>query len=167
MVSDENSCTLPEVTEALACYSSDVTLTAIVKKDISQIWSDVSSSLYKRLFNPSVSPILLWRSVEVNRFVGRDLTAKSRDSKQLHKIATHANLFIAHLVFQEIQNQGLTLFKDDINPDDYSLLLPSIIESQLKITQEKLAGFPASTRLGVFFKNPTKCTEFKREILGT
>lgn len=166
MVSGENSCTLTEVTEALACYSSDVELTAIVKKDISQIWSDVSSSLYKRLFNPSVSPIRLWRSVEISRFVGCDLTAKSKDSKQLHKIATHANLFIVHLVFQEVQNQGLDLFRDDINPDDYNLFLPGIIESRLKITQEKLAGFPASTRLGVLFKNPTKCAELKREILG-
>ncbi|EKU96932.1 AIPR protein [Leptolyngbya sp. PCC 7375] len=165
MVSSETSCTLTEVTKAIACCSSDVKLAAITKKDISEIWSDTSSSLYKRIFNSSVSPIKLWRSVEVYRFVEDYLNLKAKESKMLKKITTHADLFIIHLVFEEINNKHISVFQDDLKSEDYDLLLPSIIESQLENVQQKLEKFPASTRLGIFFKNPNKCTALKREII--
>lgn len=163
MVSNENSCTLTEVTIALACFNSDLEISVIAKKDISEIWSDTSSSLYKTIFNDSVSAIQLWRVVEVYRLVEKELLNIARKSKLLDKIATHGNLFIVHLVFQIIKKQNIDLFRADFRSGDYELFLP-IINNLTDEIYKYLSNESNSIRLGIFFKNSNKCQDLKQKI---
>ncbi len=122
MVSNESSCTLTESTTALSSYSGNLELISLAKKDIAEIWSDTSSSFYKQIFNPSVSAIKLWRTVEIYRLVKKYLFRKSKDSKLHKKISDHADLFVAYLVFNDIKDKKVNIFNPDIDSEDYELL---------------------------------------------
>lgn len=164
MTSNESACTLMEATKALACSSNDVELSVTLKRDISEIWSDTSSSLYKRIFNSGVSPVQLWRNVEAYRIVQTCLAEHSKESKEIKKVATHADFFITHLVFQSIKDGDINIFQDDFRSEDYDLFLPKLIKRHLESVQQHLGKLPASTRLGVFFKNRKKCIDLKQAI---
>lgn len=164
MISDDSSCTLAELTRALACSSNSVELAVIIKRDISEIWGNTASSLYKRLFNNSVSPVQLWRSVEVYRLVREYLDSKSKESKKLKKTTTHADFFITHLVFQKVKDGDVDIFQDGFCAEDYTLFLPKILDNQMDRVQQQLDKLPPSTRLGVFFKNLKKCESLKERI---
>ncbi|MEM9213272.1 MAG: AIPR family protein [Cyanobacteria bacterium P01_F01_bin.150] len=166
MISSENSCTLLEATEALVCNNDDLNLVVILKKDVSEFWADTSSSLYKRIFNAGVSPLNLWRSIEVYRSVKKHLQDRSNESKLVNKITIHGNFFLTHLVFHDINQGSINIFQDDIKHEDYELFLPQIIECKLDAVHNQLKRLPSSTRLGIFFKNNKKCTDLKSKIIG-
>nr|WP_242047526.1 AIPR family protein [Coleofasciculus sp. FACHB-SPT36] len=164
MVSNENSCTLSEATIALACFNPDLGLSVIAKKDISEIWGDTSSTLYKIIFNNSISSIQLWRVVEVYRIVENELKVRSKESKSFDKIANHANLFILHLVFQSLEEQKINIFNPDFKAEDYELFLPKIITNITNAVHEFMQKEHPSTRIGIFFKSNNKCQELKQKI---
>lgn len=174
MVSNENSCTLTEVTQALGCLNNDVKLTAALKKDISEIWSDTSRPLYKKIFNPTVTPLQLWRSVEVHRIVRKlsqeklkENKPKSKAYKIISKISEHADLFFLYLVFRDLEKSQFNIFQDDFSSKDYDLFLPLAIERRLEMLHDRLRKMPSRTRFGVFFKTPAKCVSLKQEMLDT
>lgn len=164
MVSNENACTLNEATIALACFNPDLGLSVILKKDISAIWADTSSSLYKTIFNNSVSSIQLWRCVEIYRIVKKELESQAKNSKLFDKISTHGDLFIVHLVFQSIKKQSIDIFNHDFQANDYALFLPEIITKITSAVHKFMEGESSSMRLGTFFKNNNKSQELKRKI---
>lgn len=164
MVSNKNACTLTEATIALACFNPDLGLSVIAKKDIGEIWANTSSALYKTIFNNSVSSIQLWRTVEIYRRVENELKLQAKESRLFDKIATHANLFIIHLVFQSIKKQNINIFNPDFKTEDYEIFLPKIITNLTNAVYEFMEKEHPSTRLGIFFKSNNKCQELKQKI---
>ncbi len=167
MVSNENACTLTEATIALACFHSELELAILAKKDVSDFWKDTSSSRYKTIFNSSVSPVQLWRTVEIYRFLEKKLVIKAKESKIFSQICNHGNLFILHLIFQVIQKQNIKVFDNIFRYEDYELVVNPIIQEQLNIVCKCLENRPAYTRLGILFKSNNKCEELKQEIVAS
>jgi hypothetical protein len=157
----EEGCTLDEATVALACAQKDVNLCVQAKREVSRLYDDISQPPYKLLFNGSVSPLRLWRCVEVLRLVDTDLKIHQVALEGKDRlIAIHGNRFILHLVFRALGNL-----------DDPALDFDEVKELMAKATREMLeqtiigkekmfaSSYPAN-----FFKNATKCKELAAKI---
>ncbi|MEL6491931.1 MAG: hypothetical protein AAFQ95_18405, partial [Cyanobacteria bacterium J06621_3] len=100
------------------------------------------------------------------RFVKQCLAERAQESKSMKKVTTHADLLITHLVFANIKNSGMNIYQDEFRTKDFDLFLPKVITTQIdEVHQYLTSNFPASTRLGVFFKNPKKCAALKATLV--
>ena len=156
----DEGCTLDEATIALACAQEDTNLCVQAKREVSKLYDDIQKVPYKLLFNNTVSPIRLWRSVEVLRIVDSalkntfDLEGKDR------LIAIHGNRFILNRVFQRIKD----LDDVSVNFEDVKETLPHIIKDVSEKTiraKEELYGTSYAANL---FKSPNKCKELAKKI---
>lgn len=157
----EEGCTLDEAAIALACRQEDVTLVVFAKAAQGRLYDDVTKPPYTALFNPSVTPYRLWRSVEVMRLVDTTLKGCQNDlSGRDHYIAIHGNRFILHTVFRSLTglDSPTTNFenmKSDIVAQAQEILTRTI-EASNKL-------FP-DTYAGNLFKNATKLKSLAGEI---
>ncbi len=67
-------CDLTEATVALAC-ASGLREAVLAKREIGQLWEDITATPYKTLFNASVSGAQVWAAVQTMRQVEQDLRA--------------------------------------------------------------------------------------------
>lgn len=156
----EEGCTLDEATVALSCAQEDTNLCVQAKREVSKLYDDIQKTPYKLLFNPSVSPIRLWRSVEVLRIVDSILKNQSDLEGKDRLVAIHGNRFILHRVFQQIT--GL----DDTTADFEKVKerLPDMIREILRKTiraKEELFGSSYAANL---FKSANKCKELSKKV---
>jgi len=157
----DEGCTLDEAAVALACAQRDVALCVQAKREVGRLYDDIQHPPYKILFNPSVSALRLWRSVEVMRLVDETLRKQATEYGKDRLIAVHGNRFILHLVFRALGSY------DSVKQPDFEEVKKSISDVTLDILtkttteKEKLAAssYPAN-----FFKNATKCKELESRI---
>lgn len=167
IVTDTQTCTLQEATVALACANSAIDLSILAKKDIDKLWSNVSREPYKTIFNGDLKAIKLWRSVLIYRAFLSDIEARKNAATDKRELALyeHGDLFILHVIFQQIRNDVLLV--EDFKFDNYEQkTLPALIEQSVKSTLKTLeADYPTSPPARLF-KSLKKCKELKEKISG-
>ncbi len=159
--SPEEGCSLDDAAVALACAQKDVGLCVQAKREVGRLYDDIQQAPYKILFNPSVSALRMWRSVEVMRLVDEALKRKASFEGKDRLIAVHGNRFVLHLVFQSLGNY------ENTGPLDFEAVkkrIPELtFEALAKVTAAKekqaASSYPAN-----FFKNATKCKELEAAI---
>lgn len=165
LTTGEYGCDLADATVARACEQSDLSYAVQAKREIGRLWEDTDKPPYKVLFNPSVSGLSIWKSVQALRVMEDELKNIERDSDDGRNrlLAIHGNRFIAHLVFSlsgnELDEQDLEL------TDEYK----KRIEKQTREVYVKLTNtvndlYPDSY-LASLFKNGRKCQLIKDKYL--
>ena len=158
----EEGCTFDDAVVALACAQEDSGLCVQAKREMVQLYDDITQTPYKKLFNASVSALKLWRAVEIMRVVGETLREQANLEGKDRLIAVHGNRFILHLVFR-----ALNKF-DSVPQDEFEKMKKRIPEIALEMlasttaekeTQAK-GSYPASV-----FKNASKCKGLAEAIL--
>ena len=65
--SPDEGCNLDDAAVALACAQKDVGLAVQAKREVGRLYDDIHQAPYRALFNPSLTALRMWRSVEVMR----------------------------------------------------------------------------------------------------
>lgn len=159
--SPEDGCSLDDAAVALACAQKEVGLCVQAKREVGRLYDDIQQAPYKILFNPSLTALKMWRSVEVMRSVDEALKKQASREGKDRLIAVHGNRFVLHLAFQSLgdfENTSQEVF------EEAKKQIPTLtLEALAKVTsaKEKLAptSYPAN-----FFKNATKCKELEASI---
>jgi hypothetical protein len=157
----DEGCTLDEAAVALACAQKDVNLCVQAKREVSRLYDDISQAPYKVLFNASVSPLRLWRCVEVLRQVDETLKAYQVELEGKDRlIAVHGNRFILHLVFSTIANLDDSATEFEKSKQAIAGTTSTMLQKTIAAKEKKFANaYPAN-----FFKNATKCKDLIKAI---
>lgn len=154
---------LQEATVALACASGQVNLAVQAKREIGKFFEDLSSSMYKTLFNPSTSGFYVYNCVQINReiekFLEQNISELPRRSGRDYGLLVHANRIISLLIFNSL---GLS----EVAKKSNFVLDEESIKETTKSILENLTNYInhnySDSILGTLFKNATKC----RDIVG-
>jgi hypothetical protein len=97
----EDGCSITEATQALGCAAS-MELAVQAKREISELWADITKAPYTDLFNSSLTSIHLWKAVQIMRAVDEELQ-KLRGSSppRADLVGVHLNRALLHLVFRD------------------------------------------------------------------
>ncbi|MFR9756782.1 AIPR family protein [Streptomyces sp. TR06-5] len=152
---EEHGCSVTEATIALACAHPDVNLSTQSKREISRLWDTGERGAYRKLFNPSVNYVRVWRSVGVMRQVEKWLNSELPGLEGRPRgIATHGNRLILHLVFRQLPTGRIDDPRFEWN--DEVKRIPTVVSTTFdvvaSIAEDEYPGYPAS-----LFKNATKC----------
>lgn len=151
----EAGCSVTEATVALACALADPTIAVQAKREIGRLWEDIGKAPYKQIFNPGVSGLRLWRSVEVLRIVEKTLRfEQDKREGRARGVAVHGNRLILHLVFRSLPDRlGDPVY--DFDPD-LAGLANETIRLLDRLTELVEQEYPANY-LASLFKNATRC----------
>jgi hypothetical protein len=151
------SCELIEVTTALACASGDSTLVVQVKAGIGRVFSDLSKSPYKAIFNPSTTGARAFNAVVVQRLVDQWIEVKKRSLTKKSGVnwgvLVHGNCILAAAAFgkfdasklaQPIESFSKSVAAPSINP-----LCDTVYTKMVSAIQRHYEG----KFLAVLFKN--------------
>lgn len=130
---------------ALACAHRDVELSVLVKREISQLFSD----RYRTIFNPSTDPRLLVSSVLVNQVVENKLGELEPLTEGVKNgVIIHGKRVISHLILRGIGTTNLSSSEFAIENYD------SWIEDECeRIVAALVENFPDNSYPGNVFKN--------------
>jgi len=154
---------LVEATVARACAEKDIALAVQAKREIGKLWEDIEKAPYKILFNPSVSSLELWRSVQILRCVEQalDQLRGSREGRE-RLLAVHGNRFLAHLVFQQLAN--LSVPPTAILEATYLQTINETTGTAYHQTLTAVNALHPEAYLANLFKNLVKCKQVKDTI---
>lgn len=112
-----NTCDLREASVALACYDGDMRYAVYAKRNVSQLWEDISKEPYTALFNDNTTAVHIWNVVQAMRFVA-DEVQKVGDQQEGRNalIAVHGNRFLFHAVCNNFRKEIAEFSKLD-TPD--------------------------------------------------
>lgn len=152
---------LVEATTSLACVSEKPNLFVQLKREIGKLWEDINRAPYKELFNPTISSLFLWRSVQVQRLIDRSLdsmaTLDALAGRDLG-LVVHGNRMIAAMVFRTIPTAR---FGDPVFDLGAAFAeaqaLSAVRTAYTRLKSELDATYPNAI-IPTLFKNMTKCT---------
>lgn len=158
----DKSFDLVEATTSLACVSSKPSLFVQLKREIGKLWEDINRAPYKELFNPAISSLFLWRSVQLQRLIDRSLDSMaSLDALAGRDLAlvVHGNRMIAAMVFRTLLVRQFgdpafdfgTVFTDE-------KVLDAVRTAYTRLKNELDATYPNAI-IPTLFKNMTKCND--------
>ena len=158
-----DGCSIDEATPALACAHSDPAYCVAAKGNIGKLYEDVTLPPYTVIFNPSVSAIKLWRSVEVLRAVEtflKGIPNKAEGKQRL--IAVHGNRLILHLVFRKLSANVFESENEDFAKELAAVegIARGVLQKiSAEYTKSYSSSYPAN-----LFKNLTKCKAIAASI---
>jgi hypothetical protein len=167
----ESSLDLVESTTALACASGDSGLAVQLKREIGRLWENLEKAPYRALFNPSVSGLQVWRCVQLQRQIDKNLDDLAAGLEQVggrsYSVAIHGNRLIALLVFLDVPKPKL---QDPNSPfDDYNsttFVAPRIAKAHSVLHEALEKEYPGSV-IPTLFKNASKCKKLFEVCRGT
>jgi hypothetical protein len=133
----------------------------IAKREVSRLYEDIKKVPYVVLFNPGLSALKLWRSVDVLRRVDeflRDEQTQKEGKERL--VAIHGNRVLLFLVFRELTP---TIFTADDADEELSRVQAIAQKCLEQLTTEITKNYSQSYP-GQLFKNITKCKEIASAI---
>jgi hypothetical protein len=154
-------CNIEDATVALACANSDISLAVQAKREVGQLWRDITKHPYTILFNDQLSAQNMWKAVRVLRWVSDELDIIGKDPYPRGEwVAIHGNRFILHLVFRD---PGVAEFR---NPDRTETTLEQssreatrrILKQLSELVQRKYEN----AYLANLFKNAQKCKHLEQ-----
>ncbi|HVV27787.1 MAG TPA: AIPR family protein [Rhizomicrobium sp.] len=94
-------CTVTEATQALSCAIS-MEMAVLVKRNLSELWADVTLPPYTTLFNDNVTSEIVWKAVQIMRTVDAELqNLRSQEHPMADFVGVHLNYALLHLVFRD------------------------------------------------------------------
>jgi hypothetical protein len=157
----ESSTDLTESTTALACAIGDSAMAVQLKRELGKLWENLEKPPYRALFNPSVSGLQLWRSVQIQRQIDRSIdsaiAALSEERGRSYSVLVHGNRLISSIIFKQIDKTKLSDSASTIE----DVLLPSYIDPLVSNAHTRLfslleTDYPGSM-IPTLFKNAGKC----------
>jgi hypothetical protein len=153
-----------EATVALACRQPDLSFAVQAKREIGKLWEDIERPPYKALFNPSLSSTDLWKAVQALRAIEEQLaTIRKATASREQLLAIHGNRFIAHVVFQRLQ-QDIRKTSASLPPELLDLTRKSAEKVYADALRELNRMYP-DAYLASLFKNLSRCKELRDAVL--
>jgi hypothetical protein len=163
-VSSEKSFDLVESTTAMACASGRVSLVVQLKREISKLWENLERAPYRELFNDSVSASYVWRCVQIQRIIDKQVTwpLLTSSNSRIYGVTVHGNRLISMLAFSGIDPKLLT--------DPTTTFELGAIEKQIgKLTElaslvlvKAVEENYSNAILATLFKNASKCANLHK-----
>ncbi|MEA4783484.1 AIPR family protein [Klebsiella pneumoniae] len=156
---------LDEALNALACLSKSNTLVSTLKSNRGRFFENFEGTLYRSIFNPTLSGLKLINTVlqfrTIDKILGQALQSidKTLNSRK-YLIVTHGNRYFASVLLNQVP--GLKNATELLTPDenDLSLKLQDLIQKvEAYIEENYQNAYPAR-----FFANPSKIQELYYNI---
>ncbi|STY68052.1 AIPR family protein [Micrococcus luteus] len=159
--------TVQEATVSRACANSDPDLAVQAKREVGRLWVGAEDpspdSQYRKLFNGSLSEIVLWRTVQGLRNIDAELLKERAGlSGRENLIGVHANRLLAHIVFQNLPEDTLTGSDEDFAQGVG--LIPDTTKKAFKVLRAIVASKYADNYLASLFKNAARCRAIAEEV---
>ena len=100
----EHQITFDEAIISQACLCSDLSIVALVKRNIGALTENIEKTPYKALFNGATNSFSLYNGVQVYRAVENNIKIHEPTVSQRKRLVlVHGNRFLLHLVLNEIK----------------------------------------------------------------
>jgi hypothetical protein len=158
-----DGCTIEEATVALACANSDPSLAVQAKREVGELWEDISKPPYKLLFNGALTALHMWRLVEILRVV--EATLKREQETRIGRqrmVAVHGNRIILHQVCHVIGVSDLDDTSNDFEQvkSKAQVSTPTVLDSLCKHVEAEFPGAYTNS----LFKNAPKCKSLTEKM---
>jgi len=147
---------------ALACAGDDISYIALAKGYVGGLYTDISTTPYKALFNPSTSSKRLWALVALGRRIDTYLKKNHDKSSPTERgTVVHGNRFLLHCVFKELEklrpHNGDSIFSDE----EVSIASKTMLSKIDAVVKSDYSD----AYLARLFKNVAKCAAIKAKVL--
>ncbi len=156
----ESALDLVESTTALACASGDPGLAVQLKREIGKLWENLEKAPYRALFNPSVSGLQVWRCVQFQRQIDKNLdevgAGLAAVGGRSYSVAIHGNRLIALLAFLDVPKQRLQ--DPNMTFDEYTSMAfvkPRVTKAHSVLWEALEKEYPGSV-IPTLYNNATK-----------
>lgn len=165
VIMDNENFDLKESTIALSC-AKDIDAAITVYREPSKVWSDISHSRYKKLFNPSVTSLFVYNCVIIHRKITNVIhEIKGKKGKEYAAILSYGNELIACIVFQII---GTNKIEKSITNSDAFFIGYDLEALVIKIVDIiYIETNKTSKSINNIFKNFTNCRNLYETVLTT
>lgn len=158
----DKSFDLVEATTSLACVSGKPSLFVQLKREVGKLWEDINRAPYKELFNPTISSLFLWRSVQLQRLIDRSLDSMTiLDALAGRDLAlvVHGNRMIAAMVFRALPTGRFGDPAFDLGAAFTDAQVLNAVRTAYERLKSELDATYPNAIIPTLFKNMTKCTE--------
>lgn len=101
----ERQISLDETIISQACALSDLSIVALVKRNVGALTENIERTPYKLLFNASTNSFSLYNGVQVLRAVESCITQNELQSTGRKRLVlVHGNRFLLHLILGQVKN---------------------------------------------------------------
>lgn len=101
----ERQISLDETIISQACALSDLSVIALVKRNVGALTENIEKAPYKLLFNGATNSFSLYNGVQVLRSVESCIAQNETDATGRKRLVlVHGNRFLLHLVFNQVKN---------------------------------------------------------------
>lgn len=161
-------CTVVDATVALACAKPNSEFAVHAKATIGRLWAGAENpaqgTLYRQLFNSSLTGSHLWRAVQVLRAIDAALSVERRKLSGREKmIGVHGNRLIAHIVFQQLPPSVISTATDS----EFGQALagvPAIVSAVYAATIQVVNDEYPANYLASLFKNASRCKDIATHV---
>ncbi len=162
---DELNYSFEEAAVALAAYQNDVALSVTAKREVGKLWESMNSAPYTDLFNNNLSSIRLKHTLMIYRKIQSELKRiqKPENEARTNRILVLGNLFISHLVLQQVEMKDLE--NKSLNITEYleSKINPLVTDYANKTIDVVNANY-SNSNIPQLFRNYSKCRDIKNRI---
>jgi hypothetical protein len=153
---------LTEATIALACSQPSVDLAVQAKREIGQLWGDITKAPYKVLFNPGVTGPSVWEAVQALRAIDSNLlqVAKKYAGRDA-LVCVHGNRFIQWAALQSLGLKAGDLFSAVAGA------VPKVVEETVARSVSAVKADYADSYPASLFKNLAKCRKLAAKVSGS
>ena len=163
---DDFNYTFDEAATALAASQIDVTLSIQAKREVGKLWESLTASPYTDLFNDQLTPTRLKHILIINRAIKSELDSLYKNQREARnqRILVLGNLFITHLVMQNVKRSDLENKSLDIKKYITKSIRP-LTNKYAKATITTVNNNYSNSNIPQLFRNFTKCRDIKSKIL--
>lgn len=142
---------LDETIISQACALSDLSVVALVKRNIGALTENIEKAPYKLLFNGATNSFSLYNGVQVLRSVERYIAQnESEATGRKRLVLVHGNRFLLHLILGRVK--GIADFDTQYYQKEYidSIVLPMFLELWNSVYNSMEEHFPESYPAHIF-----------------
>lgn len=162
----ESGCTMTEAATALAATHRSPELGAKAKRDPSLLWEKANyQEIFGRALNTAPSAHRVWRCVQLVRAVAAALTEQSENLfGRAASTASNGDLLISHVVFQNLDNDGLD--NEDKDWDAELAKVPGLVEQALGWLVDTIdKAYGRNSQILTSMRTPERVRVLSRRVL--
>lgn len=158
----DNSCSVDDVTIAVGCGLSDVSVVATIKSNYGKIFEKIDKAPYTDIFCSRNNTSYIWNCVQVYRIFEKINVSYQKENSNLNRLmSVHGNRLLLH-TFISIITEAFNLNSKFLSESELTKIkeiitfkLPIIIQKLIEI---KLHKFPDAYPANIF-KNGNRCNQ--------
>jgi len=148
----EKSFSLKEATRALS-FATDIDATILVSREINLIYSDLTHSRYKKLFNPSITSYYVWNCVQLQREIEKVIDELSKEVDNIDgAILIHGKELISKILFDVIGVQNIERYRIGIEEILKNTDIKTVIKDSLETIRSNIEK--SEKPIANIFKSP-------------